>query len=49
MTKKKPIILKAIVKFPRITIERVGFDAKGHIEYIDLHDEMFGEANALFG
>jgi hypothetical protein len=31
-------------KFPRISIERVGIDNEGHITYIDLHDEKFGEA-----
>lgn len=47
MTKKKPI--KKINKdFPRITIERYGLDENGHIEYIDLHDEKFGEA-VFFG
>ncbi len=30
--------------FPRITIERYGVDKDGHLEYIDLHDEKFGEA-----
>jgi len=31
-------------KYPRLTIERYGFDKEGHIIYIDLHDEKFGEA-----
>lgn len=31
-------------KFPQITIERMGMDADGHITFIDLHDEKFGEA-----
>ena len=30
--------------FPRISIERMGWDDKGHITFIDLHDEKFGEA-----
>jgi len=30
--------------YPRLTIERYGFDKEGHIIYIDLHDEKFGEA-----
>jgi len=31
-------------KFPRITIERMGMDDKGHVIFVDLHDEKFGEA-----
>ena len=30
--------------YPRIHIERIGFDEKDHIIFIDLHDEKFGEA-----
>ena len=30
--------------YPRITIERIGYDDEGHITFIDLHDEKFGEA-----
>lgn len=41
MKTKKQKIKK---NYPRITIERVGFDDEGHIAYIDLHDEKFGEA-----
>jgi hypothetical protein len=35
---------KTIKDYPRISIERYGLDKDGHIEYIDLHDEKFGEA-----
>jgi hypothetical protein len=31
-------------KFPRLTIERYGMDDDGHITWVDLHDEKFGEA-----
>lgn len=31
-------------KYPRISIERIGFDENGHVVFIDLHDEKFGEA-----
>lgn len=30
--------------YPRLTIERWGEDEDGHITFIDLHDEKFGEA-----
>jgi hypothetical protein len=40
----KKQIKKYKKKFPRISIERVGIDDKGHIIYIDIHDELFGEA-----
>jgi hypothetical protein len=30
--------------FPRITIERIGFNNDGHVTFIDIHDEKFGEA-----
>lgn len=36
--------MKKIKKIPRITIERYGLDEKGHLSFIDLHDEKFGEA-----
>ena len=46
MTQKKPKIKKEKFKknFPRFTIERMGFDEKGHYDFIDCHDEKFGEA-----
>jgi hypothetical protein len=40
MIKKK----KINKNYPRLTIERYGMDKDGHIEFIDLHDEKFGEA-----
>lgn len=27
-----------------IVIERIGFDDDGHVTFVDLHDERFGEA-----
>lgn len=47
ITEEKNTRLKtddSIKKYPRLTIERYGFDEEGHIIYIDLHDEKFGEA-----
>lgn len=35
-------------KYPRIVIERVGFRPDGRIDFLDLHDEKFGEA-VFFG
>ena len=37
-------INKPIENYPRITIERIGFDENDHVKYIDLHDEKTGEA-----
>lgn len=34
--------------FPRISIERIGFDENGRIDYIDIHDEKFGTAVFLY-
>jgi hypothetical protein len=31
-------------KFPRLSIERIGYEADGRIAFIDMHDEKFGEA-----
>lgn len=31
-------------KYPRLTIERYGFDKDGHVLFVDLHDEKTGEA-----
>lgn len=35
---------KQIKNYPRLTIERYGYDNDGHITFIDLHDEKFGTA-----
>jgi hypothetical protein len=42
----KSTIKKTKIKknFPRLTIERVGYEPDGRISFIDLHDEKFGEA-----
>jgi hypothetical protein len=40
---KKPT-KKLTEDYPRITIERILFDDKGHIVGLDIHDEKFGEA-----
>ena len=45
MATKKPIKKEKINKdFPRIVIERYGLDDNGHLSFIDIHDEKFGEA-----
>ena len=41
MKEKKQKINK---DFPRITIERYGLRNDGRIDYIDLHDEKYGDA-----
>lgn len=41
---KKTTTEKINKDFPRITIQRYGLDADGHIAFIDLHDEKFGSA-----
>ena len=38
MKKNKEKLIK------RIIIERIGLDDEGHIVFVDLHDEKFGEA-----
>jgi len=30
--------------FPRLSIERIGYEADGRIAFIYVHDEKFGEA-----
>jgi len=30
--------------FPRLIIERIGYEADGRIAFLDIHDEKFGEA-----
>lgn len=37
-------MLKKQIKFPRITIERIGYEDDGRIAFLDIHDEKFGEA-----
>jgi hypothetical protein len=43
-TAKKPPKQEYEKDFPRIAIERIGFRQDGRIDYIDMHDEKFGEA-----
>lgn len=42
--KKGEYVIKTDKNYPRITIERMGFNEKGHLEFVDFHDEKFGEA-----